>query len=167
MIAARQRELQSAYSIQEELDLVNKYKNATNVDSATKQANINWANEQLTAATLGQKYVKNIFKDIDGHIEYEIDWEKFNAENDQSPYNKSTYEAIKKYLDDLNDAATEFNKAIEDQTKFIKETYDALKEYQDKIADIEDTLIDGVEEEVKTETENNKKISDTIRDSYK
>ena len=167
MIAARQRELQSAYSIQEELDLVNKYKNATNVDSATKQANINWANERLTAAILGQKYVKNIFKDIDGHIEYEIDWEKFNAENDQSPYNKSTYEAIKKYLDDLNDAATEFNNAIEDQTKFIKETYDALKEYQDKIADIEDTLIDGVEEEVKTETENNKKISDTIRDSLK
>lgn len=167
MIAARQRELQSALSYQDELDKLNKFRTQTNVDAATKQANIDWAQGLANGAMLGNKYVKNLFKDIDGSIQYEIDWEQFNADNEVNPYSKTDYEAIKKYLDDLNSASTEFNDAIKDQTDFIKQTYDALKEYQDYVADMEDTLIKGVEEQIKEAKDNAKQLSDSITSALK
>ena len=167
MIAARQRELNAALDYQDELNKLNKFKEDTTLDSATKQANIEWAQNLADGAMLGYKYVANIFKDVDGSIQYEIDWEKFNADNEADPYSKTTYEAIKKYLDDLNSAATEFNNSIKDQTDFIKQTYDALREYQDYIADMEDTLIKGVEEQIEEAKNNAKQLSDSITSALK
>lgn len=166
MIAARQRELEAALSYQDEIDKREKFEDKTDWDStAEKDATIAWAREQETGAMLGNKYVKNLFKDIDGSIQYEIDWEGFNADNEINPYSKTTYEAIKKYLDELNDTATEFNNAIKDQTDFIKDLYDKFSEYQDFIADMEDTLIKGVEELIEETKDNAKDLSDAITDA--
>lgn len=167
MVAARQRELEAALSYEDEVSKLNRFQNQTGVDSATKQANIEWAQNLAEGAKLGSKYVANIFKDIDGSIQYQIDWEKFNADNEVDPYSKTTYEAIKKYLDDLDSAATEFNNSIKDQTDFIKQTYDALKEYQDYVADMEDTLIKGVEEQIEQAKDNAKQLSDSITSALK
>ena len=168
MIAARQRELKAALSYEDEVNKRQKFENKTDWGSeAEKNATIEWAKNLEQGAVLGYKYVSNIFKDIDGSIQYEIDWQKFNADNDANPYSKDTYEAIKKYLDELNDAATEFNNSIKDQTDFIKQTYDALKEYQDYVADMEDTLIKGVEEEIEEAKDNAKQISDSITNALK
>lgn len=168
MIAARQRELKAALSYEDEVNKRQKFENKTDWGSeAEKNATIEWAKNLEQGAVLGYKYVSNIFKDIDGSIQYEIDWQKFNADNDANFYLKDTYEAIKKYLDELNDAATEFNNSIKDQTDFIKQTYDALKEYQDYVADMEDTLIKGVEEEIEEAKDNAKQISDSITNALK
>ena len=168
MIAARQRELKAALSYEDEVNKRQKFENKTDWGSeAEKNATIEWAKNLEQGAVLGYKYVSNIFKDIDGSIQYEIDWQKFNADNDANPYSKDTYEAIKKYLDELNSAATEFNNSIKDQTDFIKQTYDALKEYQDYVADMEDTLIKGVEEEIEEAKDNAKQISDSITNALK
>ena len=167
MVYARQRELQAALSTADELNNLIRFTNATDMDEATQQASMEWAQNQFMGAELGRKYVTNLFKDIDGSIQYEIDWEQFNTDNLEDAYSKETYEAIKKYLDTLNDKATEFNNAIKEQTDYIKETYEALHEYQEFIANMEDTLIKGVEEEIEKESENAKKISESITNALK
>lgn len=169
MVAARQRELEAALSYEDEVNKYKKFEAKTDWDSeATKTATLEWAKNLETGARLGYKYVADsIFKDIDGSIQYQIDWEKFNADNEANPYSKADYEAIKKYLDDLDSAATEFNNSIKDQTDFIKQTYDALKEYQDYVADMEDTLIKGVEEQIKEAKDNAKQLSDSITSALK
>ena len=168
MIAARQRELEAALSYEDEIAQRQAFEASDFGGNAyTKKATVEWAKGLEAAAIAGRKYVQDVYKDIDGSIQYRIDWAQFNADRDKDPINKSTYEAIKSYLDDLNNAATEFNNAIKDQTDFIKQTYESLKEYQDKIVDFEDTLIDGVEEEIKNETENAKKISSSIANALK
>ena len=168
MIAARQRELNAAISYEDEIAQRQKYE-ASNFggNTAIKNATVAWARDQETIAMKALSYVTDVFKDIDGSVKYNIDWAKFNAEQDQSPINKETYDKIKTYLDDLNNAATEFNNAIKEQTDFIKQTYESLKEYQENIVDFEDTLIKGVEEEIENETENAKKISSSISDALK
>ena len=169
MVAARQRELEAALSYEDEINKYEKLKAKTNWDSeATKTATLEWAKNLETGARLGYQYVADsIFKDIDGSIQYQIDWEKFNADNEANPYSKADYEAIKKYLDDLDSAATKFNNSIKDQTDFIKQTYDALKEYQDYVADMEDTLIKGVEEQIEQAKDNAKQLSDSITSALK
>ena len=168
MIAARQRELNAALSFQDEINKRQKFEQKTDWGStAEKNATIEWAKGLEKAAMLGSQYVKNVFKDIDGSIQYEIDWEKFNSDNEANPYSKDTYESIKKYLDDLNNAATEFNNSIKEQTDFIKETYDALRKYQDYVSDMEDTLIKGVEEQIEEAKNNAKQLSDSITSSLK
>lgn len=167
MIAARQRELQLMIGTADEQEKLNKYRNITNVDDSTKTANIGWAEDQLKIAETALKYVTNRLKDVDGSIKYVIDWEGFNADNDQSPMNKETYDAIKGYLDKLENAEKEFNDAIKTQTDFIKQTYDSLKEYQDYVADMEDTLIKGIEEQIANEAENAKKVSDAVTNQLK
>lgn len=168
MIAARQRELDAALSYEDEIAQRQAFEASDfGGNTYTKKATVEWAKGLEAAAIAGRKYVQDVYKDIDGSIQYRIDWAQFNADRDKDPLNKSTYEAIKSYLDDLNNAATEFNNAIKDQTDFIKQTYESLKEYQDKIVDFEDTLIKGVEEEIKNETENAKKISSSIANALK
>lgn len=168
MVNARRDELDAAYSIQDELDRLNFYKNQYKFeDEDTKKATIEWAESQVTAARLGQKYVKNVKEDVDGSIQYEIDWEGFKRDQDKSPVNKATYEDIKQYLDNLNDTATEYNSSIKDGTDFLKQTYDALREYQDFIGDFEETLIDGMETLEEDNTEELKNLSDTLSDTLK
>ena len=167
MITARQRELEVALSYEDEENKLEKFIRQTDVDDATKAANIEWAQSLLSGAQLGSKYVKDVFKDLDGSIQYTIDWEQFNADNEANPYSKDTYEAIKKYLDDVNNAATEYNNSIKEQTDFIKQTYDALKEYQSFIADMEDTLIESYEKQIQTTIDNAKQLSESISNSLK
>ena len=169
MIAARQRELEAALSYEDELEKLQKYQNKTDWGSdAEKNATIDWASQLAEGAKLGSKYVKkDLFKDIDGSIQYNIDWEQFEADNAKNPYSKTTYEAIKQYLDDLNSAATDFNDSIKEQTEFIKQTYEALREYQDYISDMEDTLIKGVEEQIEEAKNNAKQLSDSITGALK
>ena len=167
MINARQRELEAALSYEDEKNKLEKFIRQTNVDDATKAANIEWAQNLLSGAQLGSKYIKDVFKDLDGSIQYTIDWEQFNADNEANPYSKDTYEAIKKYLEDVNNAATEFNNSIKDQTDFIKQTYDALKEYQSFVADMEDTLIQNYEKQIQTTIDNAKQLSESISNSLK
>ena len=170
MIDARQRELDRMLSSKDEQALVKKFTDmsvATAGSAEAKAANIQYATEQRDAANMALSYLKNIKREADGSVTYEIDWQAFeNARYDKTISN-TTYEKIKKYLDDLNSAATEFNDSIKTQTDFIKQTYDALKEYQDYIVDFEDTVIKGVEEEIEKETQNAKRISDSIRDNLK
>ena len=168
MIAARKKELDAALSYQDEVNKRKKFEQKTNWSSeAEKNATIEWAKELEKSAQLGAKYIKNIVEDLDGSIQYEIDWVQFNKDNEANPYSKETYEAIKKYLDELNDAAVEYNNAIKDQTDFIKDTYDTLREYQDTIGNFEETLISGVEELNKTTTEDAKRLSDSISNALK
>ena len=167
MINARQRELEAALSYEDEKNKLEKFIRQTGVDDATKAANIEWAQSLLSGAQLGSKYIKDVFKDLDGSIQYTIDWEQFNADNEANPYSKDTYEAIKKYLEDVNNAATEFNNSIKDQTDFIKQTYDALKEYQSFVADMEDTLIQSYERQIQTTIDNAKQLSESISNSLK
>ncbi len=169
MIAARQRELEAALSYEDEIAQRQKYENPNYnfINDEIRKATIEWAKEQEAAAIAGRAYVTDVYRDIDGSLQYSIDWARFNADRDKSPINKTDYDAIKKYLDNLNNASVEFNNAIKTQTDYIKQQYDALKEYQDTIVDFEDTLIKGVEEEIKNETENAKKISSSIADALK
>ena len=168
MIAARQRELNAALSFQDEIDKLNKYKNKTDWSSdSEKESTIEWAEGLKEGAVLGSQYVKNIFKDIDGSIQYEIDWEKFNSDNNAQPYSKTTYDAIKKYLDELNDSVVEFNKSIQEQTDFLAQTYESLTAYQNYIADFEDTLIKGVEAQIENDAKNVKELTNTIQKSLK
>ena len=167
MIAARQRELNLMLSAADEQEKLNKYQNMTDIDEATKTANIEWAQDKVTVAETALKYVANVFRDLDGSVTYEIDWASFNADNDQSPMNKETYAAVKKYLDDLNSAATEFNNSVKEQTDFIKQTYDALRQYQDHIVDMESTLVKGVEEQIENAKNNAKALSDSITNALK
>lgn len=167
MIGARQRELKEALSAQDELDNLNRLRNKAYASTAAKTETINWATDQYTAARLGRNYLSNVRQDMDGSLRYEIDRARFNQDQKNDPYNKETYEAIKKYLDDLSSATDEFNNAIKDQTDLIKETYDALKEYQDYVGDYEDTLLKGLEEEIQNEVDNSKKLSDSITNALK
>lgn len=168
MIAARQRELNAALSATDEWNKVEQYRNSTNFATAeVKASTVEWAAKQAQVAETALKYVTNIFRDLDGSVQYVIDWEAFNQENSQDSYNKETYDAVKQYLDDLNDKATAFNESIKSQTDFIKQTYDALKEYQDYVVDIEDTLIKGTEEQIQKAQDNAKKISDSITNALK
>ena len=167
MIGARQRELKEALSAQDELDNLNRLRNKAYASTAAKTETINWATDQYTAARLGRNYLSNVRQDMDGSLRYEIDWARFNRDQKNDPYNKETYEAIKKYLDNLSSATDEFNNAIKDQTDLIKETYDALKEYQDYVGDYEDTLLKGLEEEIQNEVDNSKKLSDSITNALK
>lgn len=162
MIAARQRELNNMLSSSDETERLNKYK-SEGKDAAT----ITWAEEQAKIAETALKYVTDIYKDLDGSVQYNIDWSQFNADQQAGEISKTTYDAIKKYLDDLNSAATEFNNSIKEQTDFIKQTYDALREYQDYVASAEDTLIKGVEEQVEEAKNNAKQISDSITNALK
>lgn len=168
MIAARQRELEAAISYEDEIERRQKYE-ASNFggNNAVKEATVAAAREEEAIAIGALKYVKNVFKDIDGSIQYTIDWQQFNTDRDANPINKTTYEKIKQYLDDLATAEQEFNNAIKTQTDFIKQTYESLKEYQETIVDFEDKLIDGLEEEIKNETENAKKISSSVANALK
>lgn len=167
MISARQRELQEAFSAQDELDNLNRLRNKSYNSEAEKKATVDWAQQQYNAANLGRKYLSNIRQGADGNLQYEINWQKFNQDQKNNPYNKETYDAIKKYLDDLNSAATEYNNAIKDQTDAIKETYEALKEYQEYVADFEDTLLQGLEKQIEEEADNMKNLSDSISNALK
>ena len=167
MIGARQRELNAALSAQDELDELNRLRAKAYDTAATKNATIAWATDNYEGARLGRNYLNNVRQDRDGSLRYDIDWERFNKDRQADPYNKNTYEAIKKYLDELNSATDEFNKSIQEQTNLIKETYDALKEYQDYVADFEDTLLKGFEEEIENNIENSKKISESISNTLK
>ena len=167
MIGARQRELNTALSAQDELDELNRLRAKSYDITATKDATIAWATNNYEGARLGRSYLNNVRQDRDGSLRYDIDWERFEKDRQANPYNKDTYEAIKKYLDELNSATDEFNKSIQEQTDLIKETYDALREYQDYVADFEDTLLKGFEEEIKNNIENSKKISESISNTLK
>ena len=167
MIGARQRELNAALSAQDELDELNRLRAKAYDTTATKNATIEWATDNYEGARLGRNYLNNVRQDRDGSLRYDIDWERFERDRQADPYNKNTYEAIKKYLDELNSATDEFNKSIQEQTDLIKETYDALREYQDYVADFEDTLLKGFEEEIENNIENSKKISESISNTLK
>ena len=168
MIKARQTELDLMLSAEDERAQLKKYQDKTDWDSEeTKKATLKWAQDKVTTAETALKYVTGLYRDIDGSVQYEIDWAGFNADNDQNPMNKESYEAIKQYLDDLNDKSTEFNNSIKDQTDFIKQTADSLKEYQNYIADFENTIISGVEQQIQNETENAKRISDSVTNALK
>ena len=167
MIGARQRELNAALSAQDELDELNRLRAKSYDTAATKNATIEWATDNYQGARLGRNYLNNVRQDRDGSLRYDIDWARFERDRKADPYNKNTYEAIKKYLDELNSATDEFNKSIQEQTDLIKETYDALREYQDYVADFEDTLLKGFEEEIENNIENSKKISESISNTLK
>ena len=170
MIDARQRELDRMLSSSDEQALIDKFTNMSEAVAGgkeAKQANINFATDQKLAADMALSYLKNLKREADGSVTYEVDWKAFEAARYNKTISNETYEKIKKYLDDLGTAATDFNDSIKTQTDFVKQTYDTLREYQDYIVDFEDTIIKGVEEEIEQETQNAKKISDSIHDNLK
>ena len=166
MINARRREMEVALSVSDEFAKLGKFQTLSD-DDVAKSASVAWMEDKVAGIIEGQKYVKNLRQGLDGTLQYEIDWEGFEKQNEVSPYTKDTYEAIKQYLDDLNESVTEYNDAIKEQTDFIRETYESLREYQETVGDFEETLISGVEELNKTETENAKKLSSAITNSLK
>ena len=167
MIGARQRELNAALSAQDELDELNRLRAKSYDTTATKNATVAWATDNYEGARLGRSYLNNVRQDRDGSLRYDIDWARFEKDRKADPYNKNTYEAIKKYLEELNSATDEFNKSIQEQTDLIKETYDALREYRDYVADFEDTLLKGFEEEIENNIDNSKRISESISNTLK
>lgn len=172
MIDARGRELDRMLSSEDEQALINKFTAMTEAQSGGKEAreaNIQFAKDRKAIADLALKYVNITGKQLDGSVQYEINWQAFEDAryNADTSMSDKTYEQVKKYLDDLGSAATEFNESIKTQSDFIEQTYDALKEYQDYIVSFEDTIIKGVEEQVEKETQNAKQISDSIRDGLK
>ena len=168
MISARRKELNAALSEQEEINELVRVRDKTTFPSAeARDATIKAAEDKYNAVKIGREFLRNVRQGADGNLQYEIDWAGFENRRQTDPYNKETYEAVKKYLDDLDKAATEYNDSIKEQTDLIKDTYDALKEYQSYVADFEGTLLDGLEKQIENEVKNNKQLSDSIRDSLK
>ena len=165
MIHARRRELELALDFTDEVKKRQYFESKGGVDQA---ANIEYFKNLEEGAILGYRYVKDIFKgDLDGSLQYRIDWEQFRKDNETDPYTKDTYERIKNYLDALNDASVALNDSIKDTTDLMAQTYNALREYQDYIVDVEDTLIKGVEEEIENAKNNAKQLSDSITNALK
>lgn len=170
LMEARKRELDNALSAQDELDKIDAYKNSEAYASASdeqREAVIKKLTDKYDVATNALAYIKNVTRELDGSVTYDIDWEGFEEAIRQNPLNEETYKAIKEYLDSLNDTTTEYNGSIKDTTDLLKQTYDDLKKYQDTIVDFEGALLKGVEEQIKNDTENAKKLSDSISNALK
>ena len=170
LMEARKRELDNALSAQDELDKIDAYRNSeayTKASDEERNAVIRKLTDEYDVAANALAYIKNVNRELDGSVTYDIDWEGFEEAIRQNPLNEETYKAIKEYLDGLNDTTTEYNGSIKDTTDLLKQTYDDLKKYQDTIVDFEGDLLKGVEEQIKNDTENAKKLSDSISNALK
>ena len=170
MIGARQRELEDALSIKDEQERIDIVKNMSDEEAGsaeTKKAALEQLEDEKLIASSALGYITNLFRDIDGSVQYNIDWDRFNKDRATNPINDETYGKIKDYLDDINSKTTDFNDSIKTQTDFIAQVYNTLEEYQDYIVDFEGTIIKGVEEQIDSETENLKKLSDSLSDNLK
>ena len=170
MIGARQRELDDALSSkdeQERIDIIKAMDDEVAGGKEVKEAAIKILEDEKLIADSALGYITNVFRDLDGSVQYNIDWDRFNQDRAKEPINTETYEKIKSYLDDVNSKTTDFNDSIKTQTDFIAQVYNTLEEYQDYIVSFEDTIIKGVEEQINNETENFKKLSDSLSNNLK
>lgn len=166
LITARKIELDQAMSSVDEEEKLKEYNAKTDwISEATKVATIEFQKQQVEGAQKAANYVKELYKDLDGSIRYQVDWEQIEEDKNAGLLTSTTYEAIKEKIDELNEASTTYNNTIKDATDLIAEQYDKLREYQDTIGDFEDTLIDGLEEIKKNELDTLKDISGSISDA--
>ena len=166
MIVARQKELQAAITSTDELEHYTQvWKNAgkTMNDAGVQEAKGKW-----DAANLALSYV-NVQFNLDGTIDYDIDWERFESDRMSATdaINQATYEEVKKQLDNIKDSADNLNSIIKDGTDVLTGLYEQLEEYQKTITDFESTLLKQLEEDLKKQLDNSKKLNTSLKNSLK
>ena len=167
MISAREKELDQALNYTDELDTIAAIRKRTDLKKEVKQGMLKEANFELTAAKMAASYIKNVQRNADGSVTYNIDWKKYYKDAAKNPEDKETYDAVKGKLDELNDAAKDYNDAIKDATDITKEVYDTLLDYKKTVADLENTLLKQLEENLKKQIDNAKKLNSALTKSLK
>ena len=166
LISARKIELEEALGSADEEKLLKEYQNKGNwVSAEVKNATIAYQQQQVEGARQAVKYITNLYRELDGSVRYNVDWNRIEQDRKAGNLSQTSYEALKNKIDELNDASTEYNNAIKDSTELIAEQYEQFRKYQDTIADFEETLIDGLEEIKKNELDALKDISGSISDA--
>ena len=166
LITARRLELEDAMSSTDEEALLKEYQAKTDwISPEVQKATLEYQQQQVDGAKIAAKYVTELYKDLDGSIRYEVDWEQIEADRQAGNLKAVDYEVVKKKIDELNSAATDYNNSIKDTTDLVAEQYKQFREYQETIADFEDILISGLEDIKENELDALKNISDAVSDT--
>ena len=165
LIKARQEELANAISSTDELDHYTQvWKNA---GRTMNDAGVQLAKQEWDAANMALSYISSKQFNEDGTIEIEINTKKFENDVAKGLISEKTYEAIKKHLDNIENAAKEVNNIIKDSANILVDYYNKLEEYQKTIGDFENVLLKQLEDNLKTQIDNSKKLNNSLKNSLK
>ena len=153
-------------STRDEEALLNHFLTKEDTDGS-KQANIEFAKNRLEAAQLALGYIKDVVRDVDGVVRYNIDTEQLEKDHLTGDISNSTYEAIKKIFDNIEETNGKIQDAISSITDTIQKTYEQLTEYKQTIADFEDKILKGLEDRIKQEIDNAKNLNDSLTNALK
>ena len=150
------------------------YNNALNASKGTLNATEklgyeNYAKElqdKIDAQAAAQKYLK-VTKNADGTVKIDFDTNKFEADKDKGLFTEERGKAIQDYVKGIQDASDELSKTYQTITSEMAEMYDTLTTLEDEWAEYANELWDISDAEIKKETENTKKLSDSISNALK
>lgn len=165
LIKARQEELANAISSTDELEHYTQvWKNA---GRTMNDAGVQLAKQEWDAANMALSYISSKQFNEDGTIEIEINTKKFENDVAKGLISEKTYKAIKKHLDNIENAAKEVNNIIKDSANILVDYYNKLEEYQKTIGDFENVLLKQLEDNLKTQIDNAKKLNNSLKNSLK